>query len=79
MNNLSVTDSNKLLIINNKNNINISIVLPSNNIYLGLTYNILIKYDLNILNIYCEDNNKTQDNYDKIKGSISLINSDNLF
>jgi len=79
INNLLVTDSNKLLVINNKNNINISIVLPSNNIYLGLTYNILIKYDLNILNIYCEDNNKTQDNYDKIKGSIFLINSDNLF
>ena len=79
INNLLVTDSNKLLLINNSNNINISLVLPSTNIYLGLTYNILITYDLNILNIYCEDNSKTQSNYDKIKGGIILINSDNLY
>lgn len=78
INNLLPTDSNKLLVINNKNNINISIVLPSINIFPGLTYNILIKHNLNTLNIYCEDNTETKENYDKIKGSIFLINSDNL-
>ena len=78
INNLLITDSNKLLVINNTNNINISIVLPSTNIYIGLTYNIFIKHNLNILNIYCEDTNIKKDNYDKIKGSIHLINSNNL-
>ena len=64
--------------INNTNK-NISIVLPSNNIYIGLTYNILINNNLNILNIYCEDSSETLTNYDKIKGSILLINNNNLY
>ena len=79
INNLSINDSHKILLINNNNNKNISIVLPSSNIYLGLTYNILIKQDLNTLNIYCEDNSETLLNYDKIKGSLFLINNDNLY
>ena len=79
INNLSINDSHKILLINNNNNKNISIVLPSSNIYLGLTYNILIKQDLNTLNIYCEDNSETLSNYDKIKGSLFLINNDNLY
>lgn len=78
INNLSINDSHKILMINN-NNKNVSIVLPSSNIYIGLTYNILIKQDLNILNIYCEDNSETLSNYDKIKGSLFLINNDNLY
>lgn len=79
INNLSINDSHKILLINNNNNKNISIVLPSFNIHLGLTYNILIKQDLNTLNIYCEDNTETLSNYDKIKGSLFLINNDNLY
>lgn len=78
INNLLITDSHKLLVINNINKINISIILPSTNIYLGLTYNILINNNLNSLNIYCEDKDNTLNNYDKLKGSIFLINSDNL-
>ena len=79
INNLLITDSHKLLVINNTNNTNISIVLPSTDIYLGLTYNILINNNLNTLNIFCEDKDLTLDNYDKLKGSIFLINNDNLF
>lgn len=78
VNNLSINDSHKFLMINNTNK-NISIVLPSNNIYIGLTYNILINNNLNILNIYCEDSSETLTNYDKIKGSILLINNNNLY
>ena len=78
VNYLSIYDSHKFLIIDNTNT-NISIVLPSTNIYLGLTYNILIKRDLNTINIYCEDNTETLSNYDKIKGSLFVINSDNLY
>ena len=63
----------------NNNNKNISIILPSNNIYIGLTYNILLNQDLNLLNIYCEDNTETLDNYDKLKGALLITNNNNLF
>ena len=70
--------SHKLFIINNINK-NISIILPSKNIYLGLTYKIIFNIDLISLNILCEDNNETLDNYDKIKGSFFISNQNNLF
>tara|TARA_Y100000816_G_scaffold282885_1_gene259096 strand:+ start:101 stop:1501 length:1401 start_codon:yes stop_codon:yes gene_type:complete len=78
INNLTLNDSHKLLLINN-NNKNISIILPSNNIYIGLTYNILLNQDLNLLNIYCEDNTETLDNYDKLKGALLITNNNNLY
>ena len=78
INYLSIYDSHKFLMINNTNQ-NISIVLPSNNIYLGLTYNILLNKNLNTLTIYCEDSSENLANYDKIKGSLFLINSNNLY
>jgi small-conductance mechanosensitive channel len=63
----------------NNNNKNISIILPSNNIYIGITYNILLNQDLNLLNIYCEDNTETLDNYDKLKGALLITNNNNLY
>ena len=58
---------------------NISIILPSRNIYIGLSYKIIFNIDLNSLNILCEDNTETLDNYDKIKGSFFISNQNNLF
>ena len=77
INNLLISYSNKLLIINNLNQ-NISIILPSKNIYIGLTYNIIFNININILNISCEDSIETLDNYDKIKGSLFISNKNNL-
>lgn len=75
---LSITDSHKFLIINNKYT-NISIILPSINIRVGITYTILINKTLNFLNIYCEDNNFNLSNYDKIKGGLQITNLDNSY
>ena len=77
INNLLIRYSNKLLIINNINQ-NISIILPSKNIYIGLTYNIIFNIGINILNISCEDSIETLDNYDRIKGSLFISNKNNL-
>ena len=78
INNLSINYSNKLLIIDN-NNQNISIILPSKNIYIGLSYTIIFNINVNILNISCEDSIETLDNYDKIKGSLFISNKNNLY
>jgi len=77
INNLLIRYSNKLLIINNINQ-NISIILPSKNIYIGLTYNIIFNISINILNISCEDSIETLDNYDRVKGSLFISNKNNL-
>lgn len=78
INNLLISYSNKLLIINNTNK-NISVILPSKNIYIGLSYTIIFNVDINILNISCEDSIETLDNYDRIKGSLFISNSNNLY
>ena len=77
INNLLLTYSNKLLLIDNINQ-NISIILPSKNIYIGLTYDIIFNININILNISCEDSIETLDNYDRIKGSLFISNKNNL-
>ena len=77
INNLLISYSNKLLIINNSNQ-NISIILPSKNIYVGLSYDILFNININILNISCGDNIETLENYDRIKGSLFISNKNNL-
>lgn len=77
INNLFINYSNKLLLIDNINQ-NISIILPSKNIYIGLTYDIIFNININILNISCEDSIETLDNYDRIKGSLFISNKNNL-
>lgn len=78
VNSLLTEYSNKLLIIDNTNT-NVSLIIPSTNIYIGLTFKILFNIDLNILNIYFEDNTETLDNYDKLKGSMFISNLNNLY
>ena len=78
INNLLIEHSGKQCIINNTLK-NITIVLPSFNIYLGLSYDILINSDLSSLSILCEDNALTLDYYDSIKGSLFINNLDNLY
>lgn len=78
VNSLLTEYSNKLLIIDNINT-NVSLIIPSTNIYVGLTFKILFNIDLNILNIYFEDNTQTLDNYDKFKGSLFISNLNNLY
>ena len=73
VNKLSINDSHKFLIINNSNNNIISITLPSINIYFGLTYNILLNQNLNLLTIHCEENNNL------LKGSFKIINKNNIY
>lgn len=78
INTLNINYSNKLLLIDNTNQ-NISIIVPSKNIYIGLNYNIIFNININILNISCEDSVETLDNYDKIKGSLFISNKNNLY
>lgn len=78
INNLNLLDSNKLIIIDNNIN-NISLILPSTNVTLGLSYNIILLNDLLYLNIYFEDNELHLENYDKIKGSLFISNKDNKY
>lgn len=70
--------SNKLLLISNTNT-NISIILPSTDIYLGINYKILFNIDINTLNISFEDSSETLTNYDKIKGGLFIVNKNNVF
>lgn len=78
INTLELTDSHKFLIIDG-NNKNITIILPSSNVFIGLSYTILLLQDLNSINIYFEDHTEILDNYDKIKGSLFLNNINNLY
>ena len=78
INSLLTEYSNKLLIIDNINT-NVSLIIPSTNVYVGLTFKILFNIDLNILNIYFEDNTQTLDNFDKFKGSLFISNLNNLY
>lgn len=78
INNLLINYSNKLLLIDNLNQ-NISLILPSKNIYIGLHFDIIFNININILNIACEDNIETINNYDKIKGSLFISNSNDLY
>ena len=70
--------SNKLLIIDNTIN-NVTITLPSNNIYIGLIYNILLLNNLLYLNINCEDNELRLEEYDMIKGGLFISNKNNKY
>ena len=73
VNKLNINDSHKFLIINNSNNNIVSITLPSTNIYFGLTYNILLNQNLNLLTIHCEEDNNV------LKGSFRIINKNNIY
>jgi len=70
--------SNKLIYINNSIN-NISLILPSTNVYIGLIFNIILLNDLLYLNIYCEDKDLNLTNYDTIQGSFFVSNKNNLY
>lgn len=70
--------SNNLIVIDNNIN-NITVVLPSTNVYVGLIYNIILLNDLLYLNFQFEDKNLHLTNYDTIQGSFFVSNKNNLY
>lgn len=71
---LSSNYSNKLLIIDNINSKKIDVIIPSSNVFVGITYKILLLTDLKSINIKFEDNELNLENYDFFKGSINISN-----
>tara|TARA_B100000401_G_C52810266_1_gene723359 strand:+ start:1302 stop:2645 length:1344 start_codon:yes stop_codon:yes gene_type:complete len=76
-NHLEKTYSNKLLLVDKIQLKRLEIILPSNNIRLGIVYKILFLHDLISINIKCEDNTDNIENYDVFKGLINIININN--
>ena len=70
--------SNNLIVIDNNIN-NVTVVLPSTNVYIGLIYNIILLNDLLYLNFEFEDKNLHLTNYDTIQGSFFVSNRNNLY